>query len=67
MSRVCNSRLGHYCLLLTVAGATVFPNLGRPSLWDIDEGNNAEAAREMLDSGQLSRYIEQDRALGSGV
>ena len=27
------------------------PNLGAPSLWDIDEGHNAEAAREMLDSG----------------
>ena len=51
MFRVCNARLGHYCLLLAVAGATVFPNLGRPSLWDIDEGNNAEAAREMLESG----------------
>src|SRR5205807_8282358 len=24
---------------------------GAPSLWDIDEGHNAEAAREMLDSG----------------
>jgi 4-amino-4-deoxy-L-arabinose transferase-like glycosyltransferase len=26
-------------------------NLGGPSLWDIDEGNNAEAAREMMERG----------------
>ena len=26
-------------------------NLGAASLWDVDEGNNAEAAREMLESG----------------
>src|SRR5438309_10916911 len=36
---------------MTVAGALIFPKLGRPRLWGIDEGNNAEAAREMLDSG----------------
>jgi 4-amino-4-deoxy-L-arabinose transferase-like glycosyltransferase len=27
-------------------------NLGGPSLWDIDEGNNAEAAREMMERGE---------------
>jgi 4-amino-4-deoxy-L-arabinose transferase-like glycosyltransferase len=29
------------------------PNLGCPSLWDIDEGNNAECAREMDESGNF--------------
>lgn len=38
------------CLL--VAWALVcLPNLGISSLWDIDEGNNAEAAYEMMESG----------------
>lgn len=46
-----HSRAGHY-LLLTVAWAALsLTNLGQPSLWDIDEGNNAEAAREMYVSG----------------
>jgi 4-amino-4-deoxy-L-arabinose transferase-like glycosyltransferase len=45
-----NNRFGHYALLLAVAGVLIFPHLGRPSLWDIDEGNNAEAAREMMES-----------------
>jgi 4-amino-4-deoxy-L-arabinose transferase-like glycosyltransferase len=45
------SRLPHYALLLTVAAALTLPNLGAPSLWDIDEGLNAEASREMLESG----------------
>jgi 4-amino-4-deoxy-L-arabinose transferase-like glycosyltransferase len=44
-------RFRHYVLLLLVGSALCFPNLGKPSLWDIDEGNNAEAAREMLESG----------------
>jgi 4-amino-4-deoxy-L-arabinose transferase-like glycosyltransferase len=44
-------RGGHYLLLLVVAAGLFLPNLGVPSLWDIDEGNNAEAAREMLESG----------------
>lgn len=46
-----NHRTGHYLLLLAAAAALSLPNLGAPSLWDIDEGHNAEAAREMLDSG----------------
>ncbi len=40
-------RLGHYFLLLAVGSALVFPYLGAPSLWDFDEGVNAECAREM--------------------
>jgi 4-amino-4-deoxy-L-arabinose transferase-like glycosyltransferase len=51
MFQILNSRGGHYGLLLAVAGALTIPNLGAPSLWDIDEGNNAEAAREMMDCG----------------
>lgn len=43
--------LGHYALLTLVTAALCLPNLGVPSLWDIDEGHNAEAAREMLASG----------------
>jgi 4-amino-4-deoxy-L-arabinose transferase-like glycosyltransferase len=44
-------RLLHYGLLIAVAALLFLPNLGAPSLWDIDEGNNAEAAREMLERG----------------
>jgi 4-amino-4-deoxy-L-arabinose transferase-like glycosyltransferase len=44
-------RLGHYLLLFAVGALLFLPNLGGPSLWDIDEGNNAEAAREMRESG----------------
>src|SRR3954451_2509370 len=46
-----NHRAGHYLLLLAVVAVTCLPNLGVPSLWDVDEGNNAEAAREMSESG----------------
>ena len=38
-------------ILLAVAAALTLPNLGGPSLWDVDEGVNAEAAREMQESG----------------
>jgi 4-amino-4-deoxy-L-arabinose transferase-like glycosyltransferase len=51
MGRWLSNPVGHYLLLLTAAGLLFFPALGGPSLWDIDEGNNAEAAREMLDAG----------------
>jgi 4-amino-4-deoxy-L-arabinose transferase-like glycosyltransferase len=44
-------RLTHYVLLITVGSLLFFPNLGGPSLWDIDEGNNVEAGREMMESG----------------
>jgi 4-amino-4-deoxy-L-arabinose transferase-like glycosyltransferase len=45
------SRLGHYALLAGVWAVLCLPNLGGPSLWDIDEGNNAECALEMHESG----------------
>jgi 4-amino-4-deoxy-L-arabinose transferase-like glycosyltransferase len=51
MGRWAGHRIGHYLLLATAAGLLFFPGLGQPSLWDIDEGNNAEAAREMLEAG----------------
>lgn len=51
MFRSLNHRASHYALLLTVGAALTLPNLGAPTLWDIDEGNNAEAAREMLEAG----------------
>src|SRR3954464_96874 len=37
-------------ILALAAGLLCFLKLGTPSLWDIDEGNNAEASREMLES-----------------
>jgi 4-amino-4-deoxy-L-arabinose transferase-like glycosyltransferase len=46
-----DGRAGHYALLLLTWAALCLPNLGGPSLWDIDEGNNAEAAQEMRASG----------------
>ena len=41
------TRLADYALLLAVTAALTLPNLGTSSLWDVDEGVNAEAAREM--------------------
>src|SRR5213593_3050047 len=40
-------RLRDYAILLTVSALLTLPNLGATSLWDVDEGVNAEAAREM--------------------
>src|SRR5919198_4964453 len=51
MFRALDCRAGHYALLLAAWALLCLPNLGAPSLWDIDEGNNAEAAREMLGCG----------------
>jgi 4-amino-4-deoxy-L-arabinose transferase-like glycosyltransferase len=41
-------RLTHYALLIVVGVLLFLPNLGGPSLWDIDEGHNVEASREMM-------------------
>jgi 4-amino-4-deoxy-L-arabinose transferase-like glycosyltransferase len=46
-------RAGHYALLAIVWAVLCLPNLGGPSLWDIDEGNNAECAQEMYTSGNF--------------
>ena len=43
-------RARDYFVLLAVSAALTLPNLGGPSLWDVDEGVNAQAAREMRDA-----------------
>jgi 4-amino-4-deoxy-L-arabinose transferase-like glycosyltransferase len=45
------TRPAHYALLTTAYLLLTLPNLGAHTLWDMDEGVNAEAAREMLESG----------------
>lgn len=47
MFRRLDCRPGHYALLVLAWAALCLPNLGGPSLYDIDEGKNAEAAHEM--------------------
>lgn len=46
-----HNRASHYLLLLLAWAALCLVHLGAPSLWDIDEGNNAEASREMYECG----------------
>jgi 4-amino-4-deoxy-L-arabinose transferase-like glycosyltransferase len=46
-------RAAHHLLLIALWAVLCLPNLGGPSLWDIDEGNNAECSREMQASGNL--------------
>jgi 4-amino-4-deoxy-L-arabinose transferase-like glycosyltransferase len=53
MLRKFDNRAGHYVLLTLVWAGLCLPNLGGPSLWDIDEGNNAECAHEMYESGNF--------------
>ncbi len=48
-----NHRGPHLALLALVWALLCLPNLGGPSLWDIDEGNNATAGYEMYRSGNL--------------
>jgi len=51
MLRLIHGRAGHHLLLIAVWALLAVPNLGGPSLWDIDEGNNSECARDMFVSG----------------
>jgi 4-amino-4-deoxy-L-arabinose transferase-like glycosyltransferase len=51
MFRRLDNRFGHYLLLIIVWAALGLPDLGGPTLWDVDEGANAEASRMMLESG----------------
>lgn len=46
-------RFCHHLLLVVACSLLYLPHLGTPSLWDIDEGNNVEAAREMRERGDL--------------
>jgi 4-amino-4-deoxy-L-arabinose transferase-like glycosyltransferase len=48
-----DKRAGHYVFLALVWAVLCLPNLGGPSLWDVDEGNNAECAKEMYESGNF--------------
>ena len=41
----------HWLTLIGAMAVLTLPNLGAHSLWDVDEGVNAEAAREMLEVG----------------
>jgi 4-amino-4-deoxy-L-arabinose transferase-like glycosyltransferase len=50
-SHMRRERLRDYAILLAVSALLTLPNLGATSLWDVDEGVNAEAAREMRDNG----------------
>lgn len=43
-------RLSDYAVLMLVVGLVSLPGLGSYSLWDVDEGVNAEAAREMAEA-----------------
>jgi 4-amino-4-deoxy-L-arabinose transferase-like glycosyltransferase len=43
-------RFSHYLLFAALWAVTCLPNLGAPSLWDIDEGNNATCSYEMRES-----------------
>ena len=45
-----SERYRDYAVLVAVCAALTLPNLGATSLWDVDEGVNAEAAREMRDN-----------------
>jgi 4-amino-4-deoxy-L-arabinose transferase-like glycosyltransferase len=45
------TRSAHYLLLTAAHLLLTLPNLGAHTFWDMDEGVNAEAAREMLESG----------------
>lgn len=41
----------HVLVLVAITAVVVFPNLGAASLWDDDEGVNAECTREMMEAG----------------
>ena len=41
----------HRLFLVALTALLTLPNLGGPALWDMDEGVNAECAREMMEAG----------------
>ena len=44
-------RRATYPILILVWGLLFLPNLGVPSLWEVDEGHNSAASNTMLESG----------------
>lgn len=46
-----SGRIVHYGILALVMSIVTLPNLGLPSLWDVDEGVNVGCTREMMESG----------------
>src|SRR5258708_30598105 len=40
----------HYVLLVAISAILFFVNLGGPTLWDLDEGRNANCAYEMMEA-----------------
>ena len=59
------ARWSHYALLAAAHLLMTLPNLGAHSLWDMDEGINAEAAREMLESGNwITPYFNYELRTG---
>ncbi len=53
MFRLVNTSAGHLSLLLVISAALSLPNLGGPSLWDVDEGRNSACSQDMLASGDF--------------
>lgn len=51
MFQIPQTRLAHCLALIAITAVLFLPALGVPSLWDIDEGHNADTAREMLAAG----------------
>src|SRR5262249_26358555 len=49
--RSMRARLVHYAMLTAILALVSLPNLGAASLWDMDEGVNAECSREMMETG----------------
>jgi 4-amino-4-deoxy-L-arabinose transferase-like glycosyltransferase len=43
-------RAGHYVLLIAMGCCLFLPNLGGPSLWDLDESRNSECSKEMKEA-----------------
>jgi 4-amino-4-deoxy-L-arabinose transferase-like glycosyltransferase len=41
---------GHIAAIVIIWALVCLPSLGVPSLWDIDEGNNFECVREMIEA-----------------
>src|SRR5262249_16968291 len=48
-------RPAHYVLIAAAWAVLCLPNLGGPSLWDVDEGRNSGAALEMSQAGNWIR------------